>query len=68
MFCDTCSRPLDVIDAMQMGKEQDERTKALIMETLRQERSNKSKSFVNKKLEEENQQLRKLLSKRLDDI
>ena len=33
---------------MQMGKEQDERTKALIMETLRQERSNKSKSFVNK--------------------
>ena len=51
-----------------MGKEQDERTKALIMETLRQERSNKSKSFVNKKLEEENQQLRKLLSKRLDDI
>jgi len=59
---------LDVIDAMQMGKEQDERTKALIMETLRQERSNKSKSFVNKKLEEENQQLRKLLSKRLDDI
>lgn len=59
---------MDVIDAMQMGKEQDERTKALIMETLRQERSNKSKSFVNKKLEEENQQLRKLLSKRLDDI
>jgi hypothetical protein len=67
-FCDTCSRPLDVIDAIQMGKEQEARTKSLILETLRQEHSNKSKELVNKKLEEENQQLRKILSKTLNDI
>lgn len=69
-FCDTCSRPLDVIDAIQMEKEQEERTKALILETLRQEHSNKSKESVNKKLEEDNlekekeiEQLKKILSK-----
>ena len=44
-FCDTCSRPLDVSDAIQMEKQQEERTRALIMETLRQEHSNKSKSI-----------------------
>jgi len=67
-YCEICSRPLDVIESMRMEKEQEERTRALVMETLRQEHSNKSKSSVNKKLEEENQQLRKLLSKTLDDI
>jgi len=68
-FCDVCSRPLDVSDAIQMEKEQEERTKSLILETLRQEHSNKSKTTVNKKLEEENQakekeieDLKKLLS------
>ena len=50
-FCDTCSRPLDVSDAIQMEKEQDERTRALIMETLRQEHSNKSKSIQSIKMQ-----------------
>ncbi len=49
-FCDVCSRPLDVADAIQMEKEQEERTKALIMETLRQEHSNKSKSIQSDKM------------------
>lgn len=66
-FCDSCSRPLNITDALEMEKEQEERTKSLILETLRQEHSNKSKGLVNKKLEEENQQLRKLLSKTLND-
>jgi len=68
-FCDNCSRPLNIVDAMQMEKEQEERTKSLILETLRQEHSNKSKTSTNKKLEEENQakqkeieDLKKLLS------
>jgi len=67
-FCDSCSRPLNIIDAIEMEKEQDERTKSLILETLRQEHSNKSKGLANKKLEEENQQLKKLLSKTLNEI
>ena len=69
-FCDTCSRPLDIADALEMEKEQEERTKVLILETLRQEHSNKSKKLANKKLEEQNQvqqkeieDLKKLLSK-----
>jgi integrase len=69
-FCDTCSRPLDIADALEMEKEQEERTKALILETLRQEHSNKSKKLVNKKLEEENkakqkeiEQLKEILAK-----
>ena len=50
-FCDVCSRPLDVADAIQMEKEQDERTRALIMETLRQEHSNKSKSIQSNQMQ-----------------
>jgi len=61
-FCDTCSRPLNIVDAIEMEKEQDERTKSLILETMRQEHSNKSKKLVNKKLEEENKQLKKILA------
>ncbi|MBS3923175.1 MAG: tyrosine-type recombinase/integrase [Nitrosarchaeum sp.] len=68
-FCDTCSRPLDIADALEMEKEQEERTKALVMEMLRQEHSNKSKELVKKQLEEQNQaqqkeieQLKKILS------
>ena len=67
-FCDNCSRPLNVTDAMAMEKEQEERTRSLILETMRQEYSNKSKAESNKKLEEENkakqkeiEHLRKLL-------
>jgi integrase/recombinase XerD len=50
-FCDSCSRPLDVADALQMEKESEERTKSLIMEMLRQEHSKKSKDKEDKKIE-----------------
>lgn len=49
-YCEICSRPLDVAYAIQMEKEQEERTRALIMETLRQEHSNKSKSDQTNKM------------------
>jgi len=69
-FCDVCSRPLDVADAIQMEKEQEERTRALIMETLRQEHSNKSKSTQSNKMREtidekskEIQELKKVIQK-----
>jgi len=67
-FCDNCSRPLNITDALDMEKEQEARTKSLILEILRQEHSSKSKGLASKKLEEENQQLKKLLSKTLNDI
>ena len=53
---------------MAMEKEQEERTRSLILETLRQEHSNKSKQLTNKKLEQENQELKKLLSKTLNEF
>ena len=69
-YCEICSRPLDVVESMRMEKEQEARTKSLILETLRQEHSNKSKGLVNKKLEEDNksqqkemEELKKLLLK-----
>ena len=69
-FCDICSRPLDVADAIQMEKEQEERTRALIMETLRQEHSNKSKSVQSNKMQNtieeqsnEIQELKKLVQR-----
>jgi len=68
-FCDNCSRPLNIVDALEMEKEQEDRTKALVMEMLRQEHSNKSKKLVTQQLEEENrakqkeiEDLKKLLS------
>jgi len=51
-FCYTCSRPLDVADALQMEKEQEEKTKSLIMELMRKEHQTKSKD--NATLEKEN--------------
>jgi len=50
-FCDTCSRPLDITDAIQMEKEQEERTRSLILETMRQEHSYKSKSAQTNKMQ-----------------
>jgi len=50
-FCDTCSRPLDVADAIQMEKENEERTKDLIMEILRKENQKKSRNRENEKKE-----------------
>jgi site-specific recombinase XerC len=43
-FCDICSKPLDVTDALEMEKESKEQTKALVYEIMRQEKSNESKS------------------------
>ena len=45
-FCDTCSRPLDVADAIQMEKEAEDRTRDLIMELMRKEHAKKSKDKI----------------------
>ena len=42
-FCDTCSRPLDVAEAIQMEKEAEDRTRDLILEMMRKEHQKKSK-------------------------
>jgi len=47
-FCDACSRPLDVGDALQMEKENEEKTKSLVYELMRKERAKKSKDQENK--------------------
>jgi len=50
-FCDSCSRPLDVADAIQMEKESQERTKDLVMEIMRKESQKKSRNITNKQKE-----------------
>ncbi|MDA1347237.1 MAG: tyrosine-type recombinase/integrase [Crenarchaeota archaeon] len=52
-FCDTCSRPLDIADALEMEKEQEEKMKAYVQETLREAHSNQSTNEENKKLQEQ---------------
>ncbi len=41
-FCEVCSRPLDIVNAMRMEKEQEEKMRAMIQEMLRQEHAKKS--------------------------
>lgn len=67
-FCDTCSRPLDVTDVMQMEKEQEEKIKAIALEMVRSDNAMSFKDDTAKRLEEQNQrqqerieQLEKLL-------
>ena len=50
-FCDSCSRPLDVADAIQMEKESQERTRDLVMEIMRKESQKKSRNITNKQKE-----------------
>jgi hypothetical protein len=63
-FCDACSRPLDVADALQMEKENEERTKSLVYELMRKERAKKSKDQENivqeKKLKEQQEKIKQL--------
>lgn len=69
-FCDNCSRPLNVNDAIQMEKDQDEKSKAMVREILRQEHSkvsinNKSKELVEqiKTQSDEINQLKQMINK-----
>jgi len=63
-FCDSCSRPLDVADALQMEKESEERTKSLVYELMRKERSKKSRNKEdlkkNKQIKEQEEKIKQL--------
>jgi len=63
-YCEICSRPLDVADALQMEKESDERTKSLVYELMRKERAKKSTDKENivqeKKLKEQQEKIKQL--------
>jgi len=45
-FCDACSRPLNVNDALQMEKESEDRTRDLVMELMRKEHAKKSNDKI----------------------
>jgi len=63
-YCEICSRPLDVVDALQMEKESEERTKSLVYELMRKEKAKKSKDQENvvkeKKLKEQQEKIKQL--------
>ena len=63
-FCDNCSRPLDVDDAIIMEKESEEKYKALIYEILRKEHAKKSRDKENivkeNKLKDQDNRIRQL--------
>ena len=58
-FCEVCSRPLDIIEAIRMEKEQEEKTKAMIQEMLRQEHAKKSQDEQTETLQREKQEQQK---------
>ena len=63
-YCEICSRSLDVVESMKMEKESDERTKSLIYELMRKERSKKSNNQENivkeKMLKEQQEKIKQL--------
>ena len=58
-FCEVCSRPLDVTESLRMEKVQEERTKAMIQEMLRQEHAKKSQDEQTETLQREKQEQQK---------
>ncbi len=57
-FCDTCSRPLDMQDALEMEKEAEEKTQAMMYEMMRKEKaaeSRKARQVRNSKVIEDQQ-------------
>ena len=65
-FCDSCSRPLDVSDAIVMEKENESKQKALVQELMRQERAKESRSKhtirKNKTIQDQQKQIDELKS------
>ncbi len=52
-YCDVCSRPLDLNDALEMEKEAKEKTEAMFYEMMRKEKTAESKSKRGKHLEKQ---------------
>ena len=64
-FCDNCSRPLDVQDALDMEKESKEKTEALVYEIMRQEKAKQSRDrHTEKKFKDQEKEI-ELLKKAL---
>jgi predicted amidophosphoribosyltransferase len=73
-YCNVCSRPIDINDALEMEKESQEGTKAMMYELMRKEKADKAKrnhqgekdKKVNKQIKqqaEEIQMLRDMITK-----
>lgn len=52
-YCDTCSKPLDINDALEMEREVEEKNKAMMFEMLRKEKAAESKGRRGKQLEQQ---------------
>ncbi len=63
-YCEICSRPLDVTEAIRMEKESEERTKSLVYELMRKERAKKSRNNEdvkkNCKIKEQEEKIKQL--------
>lgn len=64
-FCEICSRPLDIADAIRMEKEQEDRTRAMIQEVLRQEHARKSDNQEKDELRREIESLKQQINGKL---
>jgi integrase/recombinase XerD len=48
-YCETCAKPLDVVEAERMEREQKDKTQAMIYELVRKERADKAKQVYHEK-------------------
>ncbi len=63
-YCEICSRPLDITEAIRMEKESEEKTKSLVYELMRKERAKKSRNDEdlkkNDKIKEQEKKIKQL--------
>jgi hypothetical protein len=63
-FCDICSKPLDVADAIAMEKDQEEKMKSMMYELMRKERAKQSQNEEdlekNNLIEEQKEKIKQL--------
>jgi len=63
-FCDVCSRPLDIADAIQMEKDQEKKMKSMMYELMRKERAKQSQNEAelkkNSLIEEQKEKIKQL--------
>ena len=52
-YCEVCTKPLDINDALQMEKESQDKNKAMLYQMIRLEKAKESKSKRGKKMEKE---------------
>jgi predicted amidophosphoribosyltransferase len=67
-YCETCMKPLDVVEAARMERQQKEETQAMIYELVRKERAGKAKKVYHEKQDKQVEEQQKEIQSLKDMI